>query len=281
MSSRSSLGAAVFSVNGPDLNDGWTYNDQVVGADCGKPVLEFYASKYTHSSVTTWRERLLRGLILLDGEVATADAELRAGQQLSYVRPPWREPKVPDGIEILHEDEDLIAVAKPSGLPVLPGGDFLQNTLLTMIAARYPAASPIHRLGRGTSGLVLFARTDKARRTLSAALRDRQLGKTYRALVRGTGMADTFTIDQSIGPIPYPHLPYVHAADDRGVESLSECLVVHRDYGPDRRGQNSHRPTTPDTDSPGCGRSPSGRRSAVWQGRNPLAGGDRQRGFAR
>jgi 23S rRNA pseudouridine1911/1915/1917 synthase len=221
-------------LDSPDLNDGWTYKDQIDPADSGKTVLEFYASKYTHTSLADWGERLQRGLILLDSQVPAPDAQLRAGQRLSYVRPPWMEPAVPRDIEILFADEELIAVAKPAGLPVLPGGDFLQNTLLRMMEERYGSAAPVHRLGRGTSGLVLFARTGNARRSLSAALRERQLGKTYRALIQGVTMVDDFAIDQPIGPVPYSHLPYIYAADDAGLESVSQCLVVFRDHDSER-----------------------------------------------
>ena len=218
-----------------DLNDGWTYEDRINSADNGSRADEFYASKYPHSPLAVWRQRFAVGLIRLDGELAAADAPLRSGQLLTYQRPPWREPQVPDDIEVVFEDDDLIAVAKPAGLPVLPGGNYLRNTLLAVIEARYGSGvDPVHRLGRGTSGLVLFARTDRARKTLSAALRDRHLGKTYRALVRGTSLPDRISINQPIGPVAYPHLPHIHAAAEGGAQSLSECQVVYRDPVADR-----------------------------------------------
>ena len=49
----------------------------------------------------------------------------------------------------------------------MPAGGFLDNTLLALVRERYPEASPLHRLGRGTSGLVLFARHEAARRRSS------------------------------------------------------------------------------------------------------------------
>ena len=47
-------------------------------------------------------------------------------------------------------------------------------------------------------------------------------------------MADSFRVEAPIGPVPYAHLPYIHAADDAGVESLSDCRVVSRDRDADR-----------------------------------------------
>ena len=69
----------------------------------------------------------------------------------------------------MHEDEAILAVIKPGGLPTMPGGGFLVNTLLHLVRERFPEASPLYRLGRGTSGLVLFARTHAAAATLSRA----------------------------------------------------------------------------------------------------------------
>ena len=74
-------------------------------------------------------------------------------------------------LTVVFEDETLVAVDKPCGLPTMPAGGFLQQTLLARVRERWPDASPMHRLGRGTSGLVLFARTSEARAALQAAWR--------------------------------------------------------------------------------------------------------------
>jgi 23S rRNA pseudouridine1911/1915/1917 synthase len=65
---------------------------------------------------------------------------------------------VPLEWSVLYEDDDLMAIAKPSGLPVLPGGNFLTHTLLHQLKLRYPDNPPIpvHRLGRGTSGVMVL-----------------------------------------------------------------------------------------------------------------------------
>ena len=95
---------------------------------------------------------------------------LRPGQALVWRRPPWEEPAVPLGFAILHRDDHLLAVAKPRGLPSVPNGGFLEHTLLSRVRRLHPEAVPMHRLGRGTSGLVLFARTDVARRAVAAGV---------------------------------------------------------------------------------------------------------------
>jgi len=55
-----------------------------------------------------------------------------------------------------------LAVNKPRGLPTLPGGGFMENNLLRPVQKQTPNANPVHRLGRATTGIVLFAKTPQA-----------------------------------------------------------------------------------------------------------------------
>jgi 23S rRNA pseudouridine1911/1915/1917 synthase len=193
-------------------------------------LLEYYTQQYRHSSSVEWQERIASGQILLDGRLAAIDSILQVGQRLTYTRPPWQEPEVPLDIAILHQDADLLVVNKPAGLPVLPGGGFLEHTLLRQLQQRYPQETPvpIHRLGRGTSGLMLLARSPIARAHLSQQMRDRQIHKTYRALVGASHLPDEFEIRQAIGKIPHPVLGYVYGATANGLEACSIGKVLQR-----------------------------------------------------
>jgi len=216
------------------MNQGWVYRDQV--DRWGWTLLAYYSQRYPHSSQAEWQERILNGQILLDGTPAAPDQPLKPGQQLTYHRPPWQEPEVPLEFDILFADADLLVIAKPSGLPVLPGGGFLEHTLLGQLARRYPneTVMPIHRLGRGTSGLVLVARSTQARRELSQQMRQRQIRKVYRALVGAadlpdlTELPDAFTVTQPIGKIPYPGLGDLYVAQPEGQFAQSDCRVLQR-----------------------------------------------------
>jgi 23S rRNA pseudouridine1911/1915/1917 synthase len=189
-------------------------------------VLAYLAGRYGHSSRTEWRERLEAGEVLLDGKPAPAHAILKGGQWLVWRRPPWNEPDVPLAFSILHEDRDILAVAKPRGLPTLPAGGFLEHTLLALVRKSRPEAVPVHRLGRGTSGVVLFARTASARSALCAALRGSELAKTYRALAEGVPPSRDFVIDTRIGPVFHPKLKTVHAACPGGKPAVSRVKVL-------------------------------------------------------
>ncbi len=209
------------------LNQGWTYLDKVRSAAVGQTVLDYYDQRYRHSERAVWQTRIETGQILLDGDRTQENTRLKSGQMLSYTRSPWQEPTAPLTFKVLYEDEDLWVIDKPSGLPVLPGGGFLENTLLHQLRSRYPSEQPIpiHRLGRGTSGAMLIAKSHAAREQLSVQFRRRTadlnstadsncaLSKTYRALIGPTTsdqLCDRFTCTYPIGKLPHNRLGYIY-----------------------------------------------------------------------
>jgi 23S rRNA pseudouridine1911/1915/1917 synthase len=212
-------------------NSGYVYRERVAPASRGCTLLEHLARTYSHSVEAEWRRRIEAGEVCLDGRTAGADSRLEAGQLLTWSRPPWNEPDAPITWTIVHEDDHLLAVAKPAGLPTLPGAGFLENTLLARVRARDAAAVPVHRLGRWTSGLVLFARTRAMRSNLARAWRSRGIYKEYRALCAGTPSWEDLRVDAAIGPVPHPPLGTVHAADPSGRPALSRFTVLERRDG--------------------------------------------------
>ena len=225
------------------MNQGWTYYDRITSADAGQTVLDYYSKKYRHSARSQWQTRIESGRVLRD---RAADAErhrqpvtsktiLKTQDKLTYNREPWIEPEVPLKFDILYEDRDLLVVNKPSGLPVIPGGGFLEHTLLWQLKKQYfnNTPVPIHRLGRGTSGLLLLARSQLAKSDLSRQMRhstidrDSQIDKVYRVLVSGL-VKNNLTITQPIGKIPHPVLGYIYGATTEGKYAKSECQVVEQ-----------------------------------------------------
>jgi len=208
------------------VNGGFEYRERLGPEANGSTVLAWLAGKHRHSSEPVWRARIDAGEVSLDGVAASAGGTLRAGQCLAWRRPPWAEPVVPLGFAILFRDAHLLAVAKPRGLPSVPNGGFLEHTLLHQVRRQYPEAVPMHRLGRGTSGLLLFARTDAARRALAAQWRQGRVLKEYRALVSGVPRQARFAIDVPIGRVAHPRLGSVHAAAPGGKTALSHVELV-------------------------------------------------------
>lgn len=197
----------------------------------GWPLAMYLASRYPHSSAEAWAARILAGRVTVDARPSHPEVLLRRGQVIVWLRPPWSEPEAPTAFAVVHQDEHLLAVAKPAGLPVLPGAGFLSNTLLNRVRAYDPKATPLHRLGRHTSGIVLFARDAEARRELSRQWAAREVRKRYRALASGRPERDAFVVTTPIGPVPHALLGSVHAAAAAGKPAHTEVAVVDRRNG--------------------------------------------------
>ena len=207
-------------------NRGFIYRERIGPEAVGLTLLAYLTRRRAHSTESEWRSRIRAGLVRLAGREALPETLLSAGDRLSWHRPAWTEPTAPQGFAVLHRDAELLAVAKPAGLPVLPGAGFLESTLLARVRTLHPEATPLHRLGRFTSGLVLFARTAAARSRIQGLWRAGKIRRLYRALAAGEPPGERFEVRAPIGPVPHPRLGRVHAArrDGRAARSLVRTL---------------------------------------------------------
>ena len=213
------------------LNNGWSYRDRIERAADGKFLLAYYEARYPHSDAASWQQRLRDGEIERNGLRINTDQALEMGDELIWHRPPWREPDVPLNFEIIDDNGDLIVINKPSGLPVMPAGGFLDHTLLALLEKRWPDTPPrpVHRLGRGTSGLLLAARKTETRAWLSAAFRDHgEVEKVYRCLTEPVQLEDEGHIDLPIGKQDHPKLGRLWCANADGLPSRSDFRVLRR-----------------------------------------------------
>lgn len=108
-------------------------------------------------------------------------------------------------LEVLHEDDDLLALHKPAGLLVHPTQLDAQaiDSLLQRAEAQFGRRLyPAHRLDKGTSGLLLMAKHPEAAARLGEAFREGRLAKRYLALVRGWPAADEGLIDYALARDP-------------------------------------------------------------------------------
>jgi len=110
--------------------------------------------------------------------------------------------------DVVHADEHLIVIDKPAGLVVHPGAGNLEGTLVNGVLARFPDVAEVgdrgrpgvvHRLDRGTSGLLVVARTPAAHASLVAQLRARVVERAYVALAWGSFEAPAGLIDAPVG----------------------------------------------------------------------------------
>jgi 23S rRNA pseudouridine1911/1915/1917 synthase len=214
------------------LNRGYAYTTIISSKHHGRTLLSHLASLYTHSTLQAWQQKLDNREVTVDGITAIGMEPLISGQTVVWNRPPWIEPDAPQHFEILLDDPHLLAVNKPGGLPTLPGGGFMENTLLRLVQRHTPSANPVHRLGRATTGIVLFAKTSQAASELSSNWNTHRVQKIYRALAQGVAQHDAYEILTPIGRVPHPLLGSVWAANPVGTPggkpSKSLAKVISR-----------------------------------------------------
>ena len=172
---------------------------QASDSDAGLRLDQFLAMRlpeYSRARLQGWIEA---GRVKLNGKPAgKASLKLRGGERIE-VEPAELTPlhafaeQIP--LEILYEDNDLVAVNKPAGLVVHAGAGRASGTLVNALLHHFKSLSSVggdlrpgivHRLDKGTSGIILVARTDAAHRSLAAQFANRTVEKTYLALVQGS-----------------------------------------------------------------------------------------------
>lgn len=182
------------------------------------------------------------GRVAVDGRpVVQRSAALAAGSELTVALPAHAAALEPDAtvpFEVVYEDPDLVVVDKPAGVVVHPGAGSPNGTLIAGLLSRYPdigalgslsdPARPgvVHRLDKGTSGLLVVARTPVAYRSLVAQMGARTVGRRYLALVAGDVADDRGVVDAPIGRSA--RTPTRMAVTPTGRPARTRYVVVQR-----------------------------------------------------
>jgi tRNA pseudouridine32 synthase/23S rRNA pseudouridine746 synthase len=148
-------------------------------------VLDFLAEHFRDIGAQAWRSRMERGLVTLaDGAAVGPATPYVPGASVLYFRELAQETPVPFQAEVLHQDEHLLVADKPHFLPVIPAGRHLQETLLVRLKKQTGLADlvPLHRIDRGTAGLVVFSTSAETRGRYQQLFPRREVEKTYEAL---------------------------------------------------------------------------------------------------
>lgn len=159
----------------------------------------------------TQMQRLLEtGEILVDGHQVKPHYKVRPREEIS-IRHPEPAPVVLEpearALEIIFEDRHLLVVNKPPGMIVHPAGPVRSGTLVNALLHHTPELAQrgglrpgiVHRLDKDTSGLLVVAKSDSAHRALGRQLANREMGRTYIAIVWGAVGVDEGRIDAPIG----------------------------------------------------------------------------------
>jgi 23S rRNA pseudouridine1911/1915/1917 synthase len=170
-------------------------------------------------------------IFLADGRAARPASAVRAGEIILLRRPAPNEPDVPRHFEVLYEDDRVLVIDKPAGLPMHTTAKFWRNTLTALLRERYPDEQMeiAHRIDRETSGVLLVARDREAASFLTRAFARRDVQKTYLALVKGQP-PDRGRIDQALMLLDTPTHVMMGPAGDApgGLPAATEFEVLRR-----------------------------------------------------
>jgi 23S rRNA pseudouridine1911/1915/1917 synthase len=156
------------------------------------------------------------GLVTVDGEAAKPSLKLKGGERVHVTLPQRDAAQVvqPEAIalDVLYEDDDIAVIDKPAGMTVHPGVGNETGTLVSAMLARWPQiaqmniaekrAGIVHRLDKDTSGLIVIAKHDAARRDLMEQFQQRAVEKSYIALLERTPKTRSGRIEAPVARDP-------------------------------------------------------------------------------
>jgi 23S rRNA pseudouridine1911/1915/1917 synthase len=176
--------------------------------------LDKFVANHTPGMSRSWLQRLIDdGNVLVDGQVRSRTFKVTPGQIIEVSIPPVEEDElvaeeIP--LDVVYEDDDIIAINKPAGMVVHPAPGHRTGTLVNALLHYAPDVSMtgsqrpgiVHRLDRDTSGLIVIGRTDAGRLVLLEQWAERTVVKEYEAIIRGVPSDQEFAIDAPIGRDP-------------------------------------------------------------------------------
>jgi 23S rRNA pseudouridine1911/1915/1917 synthase len=187
---------------------------KVEGSEAGVRLDAWIARKLPELSRARVQALMAADRVRLDGRPARPSARLRGGEEVTVELPdPVAATPAPEDVplSVVYEDARLLVLDKPAGMTVHPGAGRLSGTLVNALLHHVRDLSGVggvlrpgivHRLDRGTSGLMVVAKDDETHRALSAQFASREVEKEYLAVVHGVPRARQGTIEAAIGRDP-------------------------------------------------------------------------------
>ena len=167
------------------------------------PIEKYFAARFSYQDEEEWSRQIRAGKIIVNGKVALIGQKLRASD-LTITNGGFRiEPAADRTLNVIYEDKDIRAFNKSAPIPVHPCGRYFKNSMTEVLKDVYPGEvpRPIQRLDVTTTGVIVFARTQKAAAFLMQEFKQNRVEKEYFALVEGVPRSKKFTIDKPIGKL--------------------------------------------------------------------------------
>lgn len=207
----------------------------LVAHQSGLRLDKYLSQQCPHLSRSSIQKLIKEGYILVNDCATKANLKLKEGERISIITPPpTLTTLAPEDIplSIVHEDGDLMVIDKPAGLTVHPAPGHPSHTLVNALLSHCPELAKVngslrpgivHRLDKDTSGLMVIAKNDAAKLSLTEQLRNRAMAKRYLLLVQGHLSPASATIDAPIGR--HPHYRKYMAVTSEGKKAQTQYKV--------------------------------------------------------
>ncbi len=212
----------------------------VATADGGARLDVWLAARLPDLSRMRVKGLIEAGRVTVGGRVVKAAYRLQAGERVeATIPPPPRDGLAPEpvALRIVFEDEHVLVVDKPVGMVTHPGAGRPTGTLAAAALAHAPGmagvGSPrrpgiVHRLDKGTSGLIVLAKTQAAYDALTAQLARRTVSRRYLCLAQGSVRRAQGVIDTPMGRDPHSRLRMAVLKEGKGKRAVTHFRVLQR-----------------------------------------------------
>jgi len=214
--------------------------DTVAAPEAGTRVDVWLSARLPDLSRTRIKALMESGHVLVDGRRVKVAHRLKAAARVeAHLPPPPPEELAPEPIvlEVVFEDEHLLVVDKPAGMVTHPGAGQTTGTLAAAALAHAPEIAGVggprrpgivHRLDKGTSGLIVLAKTGHAYEALTAGLARRSVTRRYVCLVHGRVKPGGGVIDKPIARDERSRVRMAVAREGKGKRAVTRFRVLER-----------------------------------------------------
>jgi len=207
---------------------------EITEAEAGERIDAYLARVAPEFSRSFWHKQTETGAVLLNGTPVKPSQKVQPGDEITV-----KTPAAPDfsnqTLPVIYQDNDVVVMNKPAGMLTHAKGvlseeftvaEFMRSLTTDGIETNRPGI--VHRLDRGTSGVIMAARTPEARRWLQKQFSQRKVKKTYIALVKGTPKEPAAILQLPIERNPKKPQTFRVNANGKPAETAYETLASYR-----------------------------------------------------
>ncbi|KAJ5179479.1 hypothetical protein N7492_002689 [Penicillium capsulatum] len=231
----------------------YTYNTNCKERWRGRTLEDIFTSEFRDRAPDYYRNALDAGSVTVNGVTAGRDTVIKNGQVISHTLHRHEPPVTGLPVGIIHEDDDIVVIDKPAGVPVHAAGRYNHNSVVAILRAQRGygwVPRPCNRLDRLTSGIMFIGKHPQGAEKMAKQLQERSVQKEYLARVKGKFPDGVVVCDQPIMQVsPKLGLNRVRATGKHATTKFRR-LAYYPPEQPDATEAHTHtsgdtRPATP------------------------------------